>query len=81
MIDSLQLTAKLQGGHAGQLDATATTSSSAGPVTDEEAKENFPDGWDADEALPAVRAPAQGLIPPAGAAGPLRERSAVPLPR
>ena len=46
VIDSLQLTAKHKRLDAGQLAATARTSIIAGSVSDDEAREIWPDGWE-----------------------------------
>ena len=45
VIDSLQLTAELQGGHARPTGPTATTSSSARPSPTKRPRPLFPQGW------------------------------------
>ena len=76
VIDSMQLTAQAQGRDAGELEARRGRDHPAGSVTDDEAKQTYPQGWKAPKPLPAHRSAAEVMTPPALFA---RQRPASPL--
>jgi hypothetical protein len=47
VLDSMQLTAKAQGRDAGELEGRPGCDHPAGSVTDDEAKQKYPQGWKA----------------------------------